>query len=58
MKYFISIFLLLIGFINAARQERRLESEEIEIIIVEEKQPEKVLVHRGLVPQLWPNYTK
>ena len=58
MENSILIFFLLISFVNATRQDQRIDSEEIEIIIVEEKQPEKVLVHRGLVPQLWPNYTR
>ena len=58
MKNTFYTFFLLITFVNATRQERRIESEEVEIIIVEEKQPEKILTHRGLVPQLWPNYTR
>ena len=58
MKNIFFTLFLLITFVNATRQERRIESEEVEIIIVEDTQPQKILTHRGLVPQLWPNYTR
>ena len=58
MENSILIFFLLISFVNATRQDQRIDSEEIEIIIVEEKQPQPAFIHRGLVPQLWPNYTR
>ena len=55
-------FLLLISIANATRQERRItSSEQVEIIIssVEDRiQPQPASIHRGLVPQLWPNYTR
>ena len=45
-------------FRQRSRQERRIESEQVEIIIVEESiQPQPQLIDRGLVPQLWQNYT-
>ena len=58
MKYFIISFFVLICNVSATRQERRIESEQVEIIIVEESiQPQPQLIDRGLVPQLWQNYT-
>ena len=59
MRKFIISFFVLISIISATRQERRIESEQVEIIIVEENivQPQPQLIDRGLVPQLWQNYT-
>ena len=58
MRQFNISFFVLISIISATRQERRIESEQVEIIIVEESiQPQPQLIDRGLVPQLWQNYT-
>ena len=59
MRQFNISFFVLISIISATRQERKIESEQVEIIIVEENivQPQPQLIDRGLVPQLWQNYT-
>ena len=58
MREFTISFFVLISIVSATRQERRIETEQVEIIIVEERiQPKPQLLDRGLVPQLWQNYT-